>query len=274
MSKDVFAPSRRLKRNYYTKRLLGAIFILGILFGTIVGFFHISYFSISSISIEGLKTTKKDKVDSSIAAFLDNTIWGVIPYSNFFILSWRKHDLVSFISTNFPALKVIEVKKNLPAAISLVVKERSIWATLCSEFKNGIDNTRCYYIDNTGFIFEQASTISGTVFFQIKDRRNIGYKLGDFVMPDDELKKIVFLKERIEKVIHEKIRAITIEGGELLFYEFITHSEKRIIFDARTRVDLAADNFTNIYQNLLKEKWNDTEYVDLRLENKVFYKLK
>lgn len=267
MSRDPLRRSKRLQRKRFYRRsgfLVAEIIIVVIL---IILFFSIPYFRIETITLKDIKTIPEEKAFLLIDDFLHTKKWSVLPYSNFFIFQFVESNLITLLQNEFPRIDAIQAKKRLPRYITLYIEERDIWSTVCS-------TSSCFYTDRKGFLFGRSPRISGTVFFAIEDKRNITPVIGEAFLPEEELRYIQSLFEKIEHITGHEFRTLTITGDQLHKYEAETNKGWRIIFDARTDIEFAVVNFLTAYEGLLKEDLDSIDYIDLRLENKIFYKYK
>ena len=84
------------------------------------------------------------------------------------------------------------------------------------------------------------------------------------------------LLQRIETVTGASFAALMLSGSEDLIskYEIKTKDGWRVIFDSKTNGELAVANFTSAFEGILQKNLENIEYIDLRLENKIFYKYK
>lgn len=232
-----------------------------------VGFFNIPYFSFASVSLEGVRTLPSQEITRIIDEHLQKKSWRFFPHNNFFVFLITAPDIESALIEKMPKIKSVTIKKRLPHGIIASIEERKIWATLCKE-------ASCFYIDTEGFVFGKSSRVSGSIFFAIEDERNTNADIGSSIISTEELSNIQRLMEKIEKITGTSFAALNLSGSENLIskYEAKTDAGWRVIFDSKTNSDLAISNFTSAYEGILQKNLGNIEYVDLRLENKIFYK--
>ncbi|PIR70454.1 MAG: hypothetical protein COU46_01430 [Candidatus Niyogibacteria bacterium CG10_big_fil_rev_8_21_14_0_10_42_19] len=266
MPKDILTSSRyRLKKRRLIRK---AVFILfGIIFLTILStvFFSLNYFKISKPQISGNKTIDENIIRERINSYLSEKWYGLIPKSNIFIASTIE---MTALLADEPKIKKMEIKKTLPRGLNISVTERTLWANVCS-------GNECFYAGDDGVIFERALKTSGSVFFNIEDQRDFNYDLGDRFLPEDETMRIIALIEKIKEKTGENFNYVKINSdGFINHYEIATDKRWKLIIDSLTDPVLASDNFVSSYDNFLKSEMEKIDYIDLRLENKVFYKNK
>lgn len=234
-----------------------------------VGFFYIPYFSITAVSLEDLRTLPEKDITVEISAHLDRKTWGLLPQNNFFVFLFTASRLEQTLKQKFPKIKSITIKKRPPHAIAVLFEERKIWATICKD-------ASCFYADEEGFLFGKSSRISGSLFFSIEDRRNVTHAIGTTIASPEEFKNIKTLLQRIETVTGASFSALMLSGSEDLIskYEIKTKDGWRIILDSKTNGELAAANFISAFEGILQKNMEGIDYIDVRLENKIFYKYK
>ncbi|MBI4114561.1 MAG: hypothetical protein HY445_01815 [Candidatus Niyogibacteria bacterium] len=267
MFRDPLSRSRRLQRKRAYRRIiifLGKTALVWIFF---IGFLYIPYFRIDSPEVTRAKSMLPEEVQIITRSFLQEHIWGIIPRSNFFVFLFSQKTLSGMLRVKFPRIDMVRFKKSLPNRITIMLEERNTWSNLCNA-------DSCFYSDEKGILFAPAPHAGGTIFFAIEDTRKTDYPLGSSFLPEEELEKMRTLFGEIEKRTGHKFKTLHIAGEELLKYEAETDKGLRVIFDSRTDIDFAVANFLTAYDGLLKEKLENIDYIDLRLENKVFYKYK
>lgn len=283
MAKDIFARSRRRKRLIILRGCVIFVVSCGLLTLAVISFFYIPYFKIKAISISGAQTIRASDIENSVKNFISGRELWVLPRSSIFILS--EDMMVAHLAKSFPRLGQITMRVDglSPATVLVGVKERTIWAVVCHTSTSLSTNTStalgtgkdsCFYSSPDGFLFGSAPKESGSFFLRIKDNRKENYEIGDHFIPPSELDRIRIISEKIISVTHEGIDEISISKDEIFYYEASNDDGWKIIFDSRTRPERASENFELAYRKTLNEDLSKVDYIDLRLENRVFYKEK
>ena len=273
MAKDIFAHSRRIKRALILKKCVIFAVSVGMLTAAVISFFYIPYFKIKAVAISGTETVRASDIESSVKNFISGREFWVLPRSSMFILS--EDMIVSHLAKNFPRLDRISMKVDgiSPATVLIGIKERTTWAVVCRVLANlGADENSCFYSSSDGFLFGPAPKESGSFFLHIKDNREENYETGDYFIAQGELDRIRAILEKIASVTGENIDEISVSQDEIFYYEASSDAGWKIIFDSRTDPAIAAGNFAIAYKNTLGEILSKVDYIDLRLENRIFYK--
>lgn len=248
--KKILKKRRAFRIKIYLTFLLLALLLLGIFYLAA----YSSLFKIKEISIENNKFLTNEEVLMSLKQkVLSTPFGGQAGFEN--LLAWPSGEVI--ISN--PAVLNVNIEKEwLKRIIKVEVNERERFAIWCNSQAN-----TCYWIDKQGFVFADAPVTEGSLVFTIFDTSDSNLFMGSRVEEDRfagnlisilenfyktgfEVKKITFNRE-LEEIHIETI------GGPV--FRFSTR------FDSSKNIDLIKD---------LDLK--NTEYVDLTVENKVFYK--
>lgn len=123
---------------------------------------------------------------------------------------------------------------------------------------------RCFHLDEAGVIFKEAPIISGGPFLVIYDKIKQNLKLNEQAVKPEVLKFILQIKQKI----HLNLANFMIISPISDDIEVLTAEGWKIYFDASKD----ADKQLEILDKILTQKNKPAEYVDLRLENKVYFK--
>ncbi len=124
---------------------------------------------------------------------------------------------------------------------------------------------KCFHLDEMGVIFKEAPLISGGPFLVIYDRSKQDRKIGDQVFKPAVINFITQVKQKINL----EVASLTIISPIADDLEILTAKEGWKIYLDATR---DADKQLDILKKLLAQGITPKEYVDLRIENRVFYK--
>jgi len=126
---------------------------------------------------------------------------------------------------------------------------------------------QCFSIDENGVIFRESPFLSGGPFLLIYDSSKQDAKIGELAIRPTVLRFISQLKnsELNKKVNFTNFVLISPISDDV---EAITATGWKIFFDTSKNVDKQL----GILSDILKAKGAPKEYIDLRLENKVYFK--
>lgn len=223
-------------------------------------FFFSPLFKIRAVEVSGNKEVKTKMIQDNFA------------YKNIFLFT--KDKIRNDLMKKFPKISNIEVSKNLAKRIiNLKVEERQRLGIICqvSEQEEKEEIKGCFYIDKKGFIFEDAPQTSGSLILLIKDYSQRELILGQQVFE----KRIIGFISQTKQGLLSEIDIKTLDFNILSFpakeLKVITWEGWYILFD----LDSDINSQLLALKASLEEKIQDRgslEYIDLRIENRVYYK--
>lgn len=248
-------------------RLLTFVFIGA----TFYVLFLSSFLEIKKISLEGIAELKYEDVYRKINESFSGKYFYCIPKNNLILISKNKtkRDLLE----NFKKISNIDIQKSFPDGIRIKIAERKSLLVWCS-------GGSCHIIDKNGYAFAVADFESEEVkqnnLLTVRDNSGKVVNIGEKVLDESYIDFVVSLNEKILKEteitivqeyrtgsrIAEEVKTKTEEGWEIYFSTSLPM--KNSIQTLKTFLDKEID----------KDKRSKLEYIDLRAENKVYYKFK
>ncbi|MEK7163077.1 MAG: hypothetical protein AAB696_02200 [Patescibacteria group bacterium] len=213
------------------------------------------------------------------------------------ILIWKKEKIRKFISAEggsasggknyFQIAELTIEKKYLERRIKINIKEREKFGIWCQQTRNyaeqdaelrgnspleSVSSSResvCWWFDKTGIIFSEALMAEGQLINKVNDFSGRLLKLGEPILEEKFAKNIFKIFEILEKSAL-KIKSLKLEN--LAFQEIIADSSNlpKIYFSLRFNPEFAL----TALESFKKIGLNKIEYIDLRVENRAYYKLK
>ena len=275
MDGDYLASSRRIRRKrFFLKAGLGLAAILLVSLG-VVGFFYIPKFKIKEISIEGADVLDKKEFSAEINDFLTRKLWKILPYDNIFI--FPDGQTADEIMPKFPIIKSAVFRRDFPQKLSVFIEERKPAALLCRESE--IQKLECAFADEAGFVFQLAPNFSGGIFLKFFDNRRqstlagaaIPADIGKNIIDAGEFRKLNYFVKLLSK---ENLAAGKIVIKDEGAYEIHLREKWQILLNDKNEPEQSFANLKLVLSQIIKEKTPQLEYIDLRLGNKVFYKLR
>jgi len=259
-SREFYEKKKRKRRIQFI--LLSVAFISGV--SLFVYLSRQEQFLIVEVAVLGENVVDKEEITKATQHLLAGYYLWMVPRANAFIYPSRT--IERSLLKEFPRLKSVEVDSGESQRLLVTVEERIPLALYCI--------SECFFLDEEGLIFASAPFFSSGVYFIYTTEDSLENPVGERIVPIEEFKK---LSEFIEALAVLNIYPIGLEisGGE---YRLLLPTGGRILW----RRD---DDLTLIYANLeafLADNVIRTQsdfldkvlYLDLRTENKVFYKFK
>ena len=177
------------------------------------------------------------------------------------ILAWPSGKMDSPEKLFANVQEVILSKQIFSRKIVAEVTERARMGAWCA-------NNECYWFDEKGVIYQKSTVPEGASIIKVNDKTGRSFKTGDIVLPDFLLthfltvlkvltENSLSVKEiNVNDLSQQEITVILYKGPELRF------SLKFSSINANTAIAYLVKNKT-FYQ---------LEYIDFRVENRVYYK--
>ena len=241
-------------------------------------------FLISAVAIIGEDVINREEITGVVRNELQGSYLWLVPKTSIFLYPKRK--IEKNLLEQFPGIKSAHFNVGKNNNLHISIDERQPFAIYCERIdspadptlslpeRTGVHADECYFIDEEGLIFAVAPSFSGGVYFVYTAYKPIEEPLGKRFVSKRELDSLSGFIESLSKL---NILATTLEVGDDEYYLFIIGGGQ-IIW--RKGSDMAL-----IYANLeafLSDETIQTQsdflgrilYLDLRTENKVFYKFR
>lgn len=271
--KELKRKRRRVRRN---RVIFFAVCFLIIFFGLAFAS-RIDKINISEIKISGNKVIETEAVEKVVKENISGRYLWIFPKTNFLI--YPKAKIKRELADKFKRFNDIKLSVQNIKTLEIFVFEREGKYTWCgAEFLEA--NEKCHFMDENGYIFDEAPYFSGEVYFRFYGpNASTDNPFGSYFLQND-FAKIISFKDTIEKMDLKPSAFELGNDGDANIYlsSGITPSiSPKIIFKLDSDFNKLAENLqaaisTDPLQTDLKEKYNSLLYIDLRFGNKVYYK--
>ncbi len=286
-NKSVLNSPRTIEiKNRKRKILQKKIIIFSVIF--LVSFIGLSFLSKwSELNITKFEYTGNKIVDSSDIEkiVLENIsgryVW-LFPKTNFAL--YPKGNIRKDLVEKFKRFKEININLKDLNTLEINVVEREgeyMWCgDLLPEDLSQIEGRKCYFMDNTGYIFDEAPYFSGEIYFRFYGilSENSENPVNSVFMPEN-FPRIAKLKDMLEAIDLKPIAFLLKEDGDIEFYLSPkgTLTKPKIILKLNSDFDKIIENLhasiqTEPLYSDLKNKYDSLLYIDMRFGNKVYYK--
>lgn len=187
------------------------------------------------------------------------------------ILIWRNKPNEIFFKEH-PKIIDLTIKKNyLERKIEINIDERvklGVWCETSTNNQELITNN-CFWFDENGVIFEEAPMVEGEMIYKITDFSNRELAFGDRVLDENLFNNLILIFKTLERA---GLNLKTLRLENLSAQEIIAESPlvPKIYFSLRFDPDFSL----SVFENLKKINLEKVEYLDLRIKNRAYYKLK
>lgn len=260
---------KKIKKYFKVSTVCNFLVLLFVVISFYVFVFS-SFLEVDEISIHNNNSISSDKMINYLSLELEGRYWGVFSKRNYLFLN--SGDLEKKIKHNFKKVKKVSAKKIFPNKISIHIEERNLILSLCSRGD-------CYFIDENGYAYEKAD-------FNLSDvRENRTAKLIDESGKEIREGEYVLMPKYVDFII--RIEDAIKSGTSLeILNEYRTESRisEEVIVQTKKGWDIYLNSKfpidKSIYtlkallnRQIMLRDLNDLEYIDLRSENKVFYRM-
>lgn len=264
MARPVTHNIKRIKRKKIFSRIFFVSLILLSVFSLITAlFFYIDSFKIKNITIEGATDLSKEFLTQELQEVLKSKSLGIFPRDR--ILFFPYDDVRIKLMNSFKKFSSVQIEGRFSQNLLVKVEERQPVAVFFSK-----EQKSYYFIDEGGFIFDDAPFFSSGVFPQFVDNRtHPKSSVGDFLIEKEEAQRIFDFMKLMP--VDYSVAQILLENDGV--YKFLTKEGWQIILQKD-------DDFKTAYQNFLaslneiKDRRKNLDYIDLRFGGKVFFKFK
>lgn len=284
--KDILTSPRieDMKRKARARRTRLSI-LLVILFFSIVyalGFFSSNEnVTINKIVVSGTQIINSTDVEATALKNISGKYLKLFYKGNIFI--YPKKQIYNNLIKNFPRIDKLSLRLNNLNTLNIDISERSGVALYCGNEVPIIESEvgeNCYFINNDGYIFDEAPYFSGNIYFKyylsIEKNEN---PMGNQALPVDIFHKYVRFIDGVVSLGFKPIHLVIDSNGDssLFLDHTLTGTIPKIIFKKE-------DDLTNVLESLslsmskpefaeeIKSKYTTLLYIDLKFKNKVLYK--
>ncbi len=287
MKRDVLHSPRlselkKRRRRVVINKILLLVFCFALIFTLSTYLSRLPNLNIAEIQVVGNKVVDTDAIKKVAQEQIAGKYAWLFPKTN--ILFYPKNNIIHALRKNFTRLQdiTLSVKQNKILEITIIERvPKYTWCGAVTPELNSNSNQKCYFMDDSGYIFDEAPFFSGQVYFKF-------YGFTD--IPNQEPLSASFAKGIFSKLIGFKDVLIAMGLKPVAIYLTNTgdaevflasapgsSSQPWIFVKANADFQSVAENLqtaltTEPLQSKLKTKYSSLMYIDLRYGNKVFYK--
>lgn len=238
--------------------LLGAALVVFLLF-------FAKLFDVRSVEAHVPVAISAQDVQDKIQDLLDRRTLGISRRSNSIVFSPQKIRRV--LLDAFPRIDSVEISRTSVHDILVIVHERTPVGLWCLP-----DREKCFYYDANGIAFSEILPSSGYLFVPVNDQRDRVITLGGTVAPESWRTSIAEVKKLLQ-FGDITVSEIDIPADSYNEFDVVTREGWKILYNR----DINVRTQTNSLLALLKEKLSpatraNLDYIDLRIEDRIYYK--
>jgi len=257
--------SRRDRKEKKSFRRKAIIFLWGLFLILVLAYVLLlsPIFKIKEIKISGNRAIGNEEIRNSLDRFISEKFLIFFDKNNMFLATTSK--LKEIIFKDFPRILLLKINKNIfEKTINLEIVERKEAGIFC--------RGECYYIDKDGVIFEKAPQTSGTLILAIKDNSAREVEIGKNALDKEFIGALINLREDLLNQLGLKVLDFILESEAVKDLRVNTNEGWYILFDRSRDLKSQLQALILVLEEKIKSGRKNLEYVDLRIENRVYYK--
>jgi POTRA domain, FtsQ-type len=223
---------------------------------------------ISDIHLVGNVVTTSDDINQIVNADMAGNYWHLVPRSS--SLFYPKSKIEQDILTDLPRVSQVVITLTSPSSITVAIVERNPVALYCQDVSTPADPKDCYFIDGGGYIFAAAPVFSSAVYHIYTSDPNVDSPVKDQFFKPETFTALQNFWSSVESAGLAPL-LLTQAGSE---YHLTLSSGTNILWRQDQDLDKMYSSLTSFVgdPNIKKQGVNNLTYIDLRVDDKVFYK--
>jgi cell division septal protein FtsQ len=253
---------KRRRRRQKIFLALAIILLLALVFVS-----RLDTFRINEVTVSGAKAVSADDVEEKVRESLSGYYLWLIPHDSSFL--YGKGKIRRELEESFPRFSAIDISLGEFKTLNISVSEREPFALYCED-----DSAKCYFLDQTGFIFDFAPNFSEGVYFIYSDAELDENPLGRKFLPMEEFMALSAFVSKLSQLSLVPL-SLTMDQNE---FEVKLKTGNSVSW--QRGADLAR-TYSNLESFLLsptivsqRDFMEKVLELDLRTEDKVFYRFR
>lgn len=280
---SIFGDTRRVRKGSYDEKQYRRYRMVRVLyFVSLVGFwvvcFGVFFYSplvvVSKVDVRGVEDIPADDVLELVYSVIDGT--NIMRVSRANILLFPKHELENRFREEFPKILSAEVTRVFPDTVRITIKERQALFTWCAP--NG-----CFVLDENGVAYESEEAVSYVDPSQIVrlesiEGRNVSLSEHVVSRPIMETLSAVYRAFDTGRILPD----VGISGDYRVHRDIVNEASFTTTegWMVKISTELPSEETLRDMLTFFTHQFTEPserqklEYIDVRLKNKVFYRLK
>lgn len=261
----VYLPEKERKRAKLRLRLKIAVFTLiaGLMAaGTGYVVFYSSLFRLHEVVVTGNRFTDEARILSTVQSSIigNSFVKRLLGHTNYLV--WPE-EAPSIFFTFLPAISEAKITRDyFEKKITITVKERERFGVWCRA-------NECFWFDRDGVIFDNAPSAQSSLLPTIHDYSKTDIPLGSRVFSDSKHIENILAAFEIVNAIGIGIEELNLSRPELREFYVKTYDGAELRFS----LDLDPRPFASaLYKLKVDPGLKKLEYIDMRVENRIYYK--
>jgi cell division septal protein FtsQ len=226
---------------------------------------------VNNIYINGTQNISQQDITNEVRADLDGKYAKIINKNNLFLV--RPNKIQSQLTSDFKKIEEVSVTRKFPSTLVVNITERKPTLIFSSD-------NHYYIVDDSGQAFEEinqdSSDFQNDAWPIFQDDSNAKINLNDTAIDQDLLNFFMSARSKLNDELDIDLDR-TSETPNRMSYDIRikTTDGWMIYFDGNLNLDKQIETLKTVLATKIgKDDRPNLEYIDLRSDNKVFYKFK
>ena len=268
----------------HTLAVLVLLFLFSVAFG---GVSQKDTWKIEHVEVSGYQAVSEDDIRNLTQGLLVGNYYLTYARENSYL--FPRFEIQRKLLAEFPRLKSVHASRVDDHTIKITVTERKPFALWCGEvyLREMYEVNDCWFVDDTGFIFDHAPVFSEGVYLEIYSvlANNKNNEILRARVPGNRFAVVHVVNDGLKKSLGDTLRIIVKEKGEYgvvmknsIEYPALAGAEIRFK-DSTTPAKIIKNLLTalpvqfpeNQVVNMKTEETKVLYYIDMRFGNKIFF---
>ncbi|NTW27057.1 MAG: FtsQ-type POTRA domain-containing protein [Candidatus Moranbacteria bacterium] len=232
--------------------------------------FFSQYLKVGNIEIVGTLELSSQEMKQGMEDSMQGKYFGIIPKNNFLFFSQK--NVEKLLTDNYKKIRTVTVTKKFPDTINIVIDERKALLVWCAR-------EECYLLDEQGFAYSVADFSSPELMqnhlLQINDASGREVSIGSKIIEPAYEQYVLSIKDELAKIGFNVTDQYWTPSRMAEEINVKTDQDLEFYFSTQFELKSALDTLNIILKKEIpKEKEAEIAYIDLRNENKAFYRFK
>ena len=245
------------KKSIFKSRIFWIAVLVFLLISGLFYFFILSpVFQIKEIRVSGSYKSSSEEIRKIVEENIETKLLFLSTKTIFFDgFSKPREEIME----SFPVVYQVKIKRDFPSSLEVLVEERIAAATWRFEENN-------FLLDSKGVVFEKNQSVKEPV---ISGGRKVS--LGESVIEESLVRSILEVNSKLEG------EGIEVKEFLISFPKLTLRTEAgwEAYFDLEGNISTQVSNLVLVLEEeITQPKTQDLEYIDLRFQERIFYKFK
>lgn len=272
------------RKNALKRKIIIFLFVVLLIFTGLVFLSNWKEINIQNVQISGNKVILTEDIEKIVLNNLQGKYLYIIPKSNG--LLYPKKRILDQINANHKRIKEINIDTHDFKTLEITLTENTAKYTWCGETPAPTAEDilqKCYFMNDEGYVFDTAPYFSGNVYLKFygvvktTEHSPIGY----YFAPKKFNNLIKFYETLTAMNLDTDFFYLKDNGDtEIHLYKDTSATERPVIFyKTDDNIDHVIENlkssvFVDPLKSRIEKEYPSLLYIDLRFDNKVYYKFK